>query len=1263
MTDPLITAGLIKLAPSILSAIGKKGLEKLFEDPLIAKAINDTGEAFPGFPAISDQLTKWCSSEEFGRLLEALQAGERDVSDDSIVSEFIRIADFVSEANPAQAKAIVEYFMTALLEEIYASESGISTLANREEVQHDKTREAVQLAEQSLTARFDLLEKNLLSINTKEEVEKIEEREKVFHARIDEARDLINIGKVESAKTILTRVREETEHLSPSDELKFRISTNLGACALELNDIESLQTEFQEALRSKPHDPKALGNAAVAAFLSNDFNEALTFSRKALDIETRNPNAMAIHLQALKGLGNSEEIDRIEATEDWILDDSVCTIALGEIKFNNGLYDDAEAYARKSLSINGGEPHGFELLTRSIILPIQKYLQQEQPLRWRLSDEMVGKLNDALEASTHAIEIYEKYENHTRLHLALINRSVILSYIGNFEGALADCDRVLQENATQTMALVNKGMMLLKLDRFPQAIACLEKVEEEEQKSVVAYLAQAYIQNGQPNLAIQILSSVWAENTEDITQIEIAELLLVAYSELGDEAAINEITQKLEKIWPNESDVLLILAHQRSREGNDEQAEELFKKALVCSSGRRKDVISLDLANLYFSQGKYSDAAGHYGEFVDEAADILILQRYVISLFNSEQYDIALSVAETARGLHGPLPAITEVEALIFEHIVGDPQKAKQLLIKLSENDSTNQLHKIRIAVLDIRLGENEEALKVLSSIKFENIKSDPNALIQVAHARMMLGMDGVLPFAFRARRLAYGDPKIHAAYVWLFMNREKPDSELLAAEEVQTDTTVFLKSDEKTKIFSIIDDRDVNPSAGEITPNDPLARLLIGKKKGDQVVLRSGLEDLSYEVIDIQSKYVYAFQDTFLNFSTMFPENSEIQQINDDEHLSKMLSLVDERHTYILEAEKLYFDGNVPLCVFSKSIGVSIIDAWRSMMERVDGRLFVARGSRVEIERELDHLSHRNEVVLDFTSLLSIVNFELMDLVTKRFETIYVTQAVVDELNEAYAKYAGVQEKMTLWKSGEKYIYQETTNSAIEHEKEFLDRLKLFIDRNTTLLPVKGALKIPRDELEKDEDLFGKHVVDSIIAAQEEDLLFYSDDLGLKVIAEEHWSASAFGTQAMLVDMRRLGILGDDEYYNMVRNMLLSNYSFVSVDAKGLLWILRQNGMVVTSEVAKIFEDLQGPECDEASAVLVLADLIKEIWLSPTVLPRHRQWILDLSLKTLTKGRAGMHTIEKFKMALQSRLRLVPGALQDVYQNIDIWLTQHISV
>ena len=89
-------------------------------------------------------------------------------------------------------------------------------------------------------------------------VENPQAEEKILHAKIDQARDLIKDGKPSSARLILERLRDELAAGSPSAELSFRITTNLGVCALHLDENETAISEFRDALLLQPNSAKAL---------------------------------------------------------------------------------------------------------------------------------------------------------------------------------------------------------------------------------------------------------------------------------------------------------------------------------------------------------------------------------------------------------------------------------------------------------------------------------------------------------------------------------------------------------------------------------------------------------------------------------------------------------------------------------------------------------------------------------------------------------------------------------------------------------------------------------------------------------------------------------------------------------------------------------------------------------------------------------------------------------------------------------------------
>lgn len=91
-----------------------------------------------------------------------------------------------------------------------------------------------------------------------------------------------------------------------------------------------------------------------------------------------------------------------------------------------------------------------------------------------------------------------------------------------------------------------------------------------------------------------------------------------------------------------------------------------------------------------------------------------------------------------------------------------------------------------------------------------------------------------------------------------------------------------------------------------------------------------------------------------------------------------------------------------------------------------------------------------------------------------------------------------------------------------------------------------------------------------------------------------------------------------------------------------------------------RVFELLQGPDCSEESAITVVADLIRKVWLEATLF-HQKLLVLDLALNTLTAGRIRASVIAKLKEALRTRFALMPLALPTVFQTIDLWQQQRM--
>jgi hypothetical protein len=88
---------------------------------------------------------------------------------------------------------------------------------------------------------------------------------------------------------------------------------------------------------------------------------------------------------------------------------------------------------------------------------------------------------------------------------------------------------------------------------------------------------------------------------------------------------------------------------------------------------------------------------------------------------------------------------------------------------------------------------------------------------------------------------------------------------------------------------------------------------------------------------------------------------------------------------------------------------------------------------------------------------------------------------------------------------------------------------------------------------------------------------------------------------------------------------------------------------------VQGLFKLLQGPDCEMGSAVIVIAELIKRIWLRQ-MLQHQKSFILDLALRTLFTGRSAGEVIPMLHAQLRRNFRLVEFKLPEILAHVEFW-------
>jgi transcription elongation factor GreA len=72
------------------------------------------------------------------------------------------------------------------------------------------------------------------------------------------------------------------------------------------------------------------------------------------------------------------------------------------------------------------------------------------------------------------------------------------------------------------------------------------------------------------------------------------------------------------------------------------------------------------------------------------------------------------------------------------------------------------------------------------------------------------------------------------------------------STDHVQIGSTVKVESEDGPESFTIVGSAEAKPTDGKISNESPVGRALLGKKRGEKVLVRVPAGDFSYKIVDI---------------------------------------------------------------------------------------------------------------------------------------------------------------------------------------------------------------------------------------------------------------------------------------------------------------------------------------------------------------------------------------------------------------------------
>ena len=366
-------------------------------------------------------------------------------------------------------------------------------------------------------------------------------------------------------------------------------------------------------------------------------------------------------------------------------------------------------------------------------------------------------------------------------------------------------------------------------------------------------------------------------------------------------------------------------------------------KAAYKSAQNSEELLEIvELADQLYIHELFKEAATLYEKIADTSLNSEWTQSLFKSYYNAGEIGKALELCQQLRAKYGAIENGSKIEYEIYKEI-GNLNQAVAIgteYLKAFPGDLNMQMD---MAHLHYRLGDIEAFKQLLELLEgqfdLKNMSLESCLNLTYLH-KIASKPKKALDIMYEARRIHDANADAHLKYFGLFLEVEKQLGKLSDLPQVQIGTAIHLDRAGETNWYIIEKHDDVDPTRKE------LIQQLIDKTVNDEIILRETPfgPDIG-KIIEIQSKYVHAFQEICREFPNRFPtaqglwaiKLDDSDEIDDSEKFQDLLNFTDRQHEESLQAEEIYKEIPIPIGAFAKLRGRNVLDTWGFLRSEPD--------------------------------------------------------------------------------------------------------------------------------------------------------------------------------------------------------------------------------------------------------------------------------------------------------------------------------------
>jgi tetratricopeptide (TPR) repeat protein len=1088
---------------------------------------------------------------------------------------------------------------------------------------------------------------------------------------LDRCKALIESHKPEEARLFLQRLQDHSwDRLT--DRQKFRVKANLGATWLGIGDYKRAGALYVEAKSFQPSDPKALANEALGYLLLGEIDKAYHLANGLCQQFPTEKLAHAVWINASPLTVSVSTV--VERVPSHLQNEVEVCLALANRAFLQKDWSTAMAFAKKATELAETNPSGWGLLGKITVHKdiFAGWEGMGIPTKIRSRE----KATEAEEYFTKALTLARRQKNPEILVELLLDRAAIRAVTENRMGARQDVEEA-KSLRPESVAVQKEYAEILRIEQFfTPAIDMLRSIKKEDAgPDVEAMLGLTLRQRNQPGDTEEALTRFG-----DIARYP--KQLPPGFREAAIHWAIdgyvgqrsNKAEELIESV-PEEHLSKSLRHYFRARvkllQGDKEGALEEALVALNELTAKSRLDEMRHVASLLADVGKWQEAHTLWKRVAEVSkweSDTKQLLQCAARLGLDQE---ALEICQRLRASGEADDSILEFELSLIEKY--DTDAAIGILRLRIEKNPADKIAQLHLSSIGLHIDRPELVNALPNGLPTVDEVTPAIGLAVVRVLKMGHSPTAAVVYAYELLRHHFDDADSHRAFL-LAMAPYGPEPEISRPEIVEVGAAVrYRELGDVLDQFVIIED-SANPDAKmrEFSPDHPISRELLGKRAGDTFTIAPGhVSKRQGTIQEIQSKFVYRYQDSMAQWQVRFPDSPEVESIrllqkpgSEGEYdLTPFLQSLDRRREFRQEMVQHYGRQPMPIHLFGHFFNQNSFDALLHLATSEDTEVKCCNGSVPEVSGALLTLTSQNAIVIDLTTIGTLFLLDQTKVLSSIPGRFVVSSGTVNELKQMVVEmllpggetgYAG--------KNDDGYYMVSESASGRREKAEALRELIKTLEANCRVTSGIDLAAIDPEKRKLMSRLFGQDGAESIALAAKPGHVLWSDDAVVGAYATSELGVKRVWTQIVLQWMANTGSMAEKDFYDCAANLFGWGYQFTSMSSNSLVsagalaeW--NPNGW----PFSRCLELFRSENVDLSALINIAGRFLAELYKACSI-PDLRQRVVTTLLDGLSSRGGGFSAVQALRALVPRLFGLNVVGAAEALSVFDAWLRIHTS-